>query len=94
MVDRIDNERGYEPGNVRWAIKGDCIKLDSGATPDDGAQTLAAGSIDTFDSDKDKSCTVDVELARSVPGEVDPAFTEGGSIEARHVRSASFTSNP
>lgn len=81
-------------GNVRWGIDGDCIKLDSGSTPDDGAQALPAGTIDTFDSDKDESCTVNVDLTRSSGGEIDPAFSEGGSIEARQVRKASFTSNP
>jgi hypothetical protein len=81
-------------GNVRWDIDGDCIKIDSGTTPDDGMQALAAGSIETFESDKDKSCTVGLDLTRNRNGEIDPAFTEGGSIVARQVRSASFTSNP
>jgi hypothetical protein len=81
-------------GNVHWDVEGDCIQMDDGMTPDDGAQSLPAGSIETFDSDKDESCTVNVGLSRSQSGDIDPAFTEGGSIAARHIRSASFTSNP
>jgi hypothetical protein len=81
-------------GNVRWALEGDCIKLASGMTPDDGAHSLAAGAIDTFESDMNESCTVAVDLTRSQSGEIDPAFTEGGSIVARQIRGASFTSNP
>jgi len=81
-------------GNVRWDIDGDCIQIDTGSTPDDGTNSLAAGTISTFDSDKNKSCTVNLDLTRSKSGQIDPAFTEGGSIVARHVRSASFTSNP
>lgn len=87
----------WEPpatGNVRWGLKGDCVKLASGTTPDDGAHSLPAGTIDTFESDNDKSCTVDIDLTRSQSGEIDPAFTEGGSIVARQVRGASFSSNP
>lgn len=77
-----------------WKLSGECIKLDSGSTPDDGAHTLEAGSIETFESDMDESCTATFELTRSRTGSVDPAFTEGGSVVARHVRQQGFTSNP
>ena len=81
-------------GNVRWNLDGDCVQHASGSTPDDGVQALPEGSIDTFSSDRDKSCTVDIELTRSAGGNINPAFTEGGSIVARQVRTASLTSNP
>lgn len=87
----------WEPaggGNIGWHLEGDCIKTDSGSTPDDGSNEIGAGDIDTFDSDKDKTCTVDLELDRAQKGTIDDAFTEGGSIVAKHVRSASFTSAP
>lgn len=90
-------ELAWDPpasGNVRWALDGDCVQLDDGSTPDDGAHSLAPATIDTFESDKEKSCTVDLDLTRSAGGTIDPAFTEGGSIVARQVRAASFTSNP
>jgi hypothetical protein len=77
-----------------WKLSGECIKLDSGSTPDDGAYTLEAGTIETFESDMDKSCTATFEMTRSRNGSVDPAFTEGGSVVARHARSQGFTSTP
>ncbi len=83
-----------DSGDMDWRLNGDCVKLDSGSTPDDGMNTLAAGDIETFDSDKAKTCTVDLELTRAQGGTIDSAFTEGGSIVARHVRSDSFTSAP
>jgi hypothetical protein len=90
-------EYTWEPsgeGDMDWHLNGDCVQLDSGSTPDDGANELSAGEIETFDSDKDKSCTVELELTRAQGGDIDSAFTEGGSIVAKHVRSDSFTSTP
>jgi hypothetical protein len=81
-------------GSARWDIDGDCIQSAGENTPDDGDHSLAPASIETFMSDMDKSCTVDLTLTRSQAGTIDPAFTEGGSIVARQVRGASFTSNP
>jgi hypothetical protein len=79
---------------VSWEIEGDCIQRDDGSTPDDGSNTLEAGSIETFESDAEETCTVDLELRRQRSGDIDAAFTEGGSIVARHVRTESFTSTP
>jgi hypothetical protein len=81
-------------GNIAWDIDGDCIKDADDKTPDDGAGSLAAGEIDTFASDEEETCTVDLTLTRSRSGSIDSAFTEGGSIVARHVRTDSFTSTP
>lgn len=81
-------------GNVDWGVEGECIIREDGNTPDDGAGSIAAGAIETFQSDVDESCTVDLTVTRSEAGAIDPAFTEGGSIVARQVRSASFTSTP
>ncbi len=93
-----DLEYTWDPpgdsGNLSWHINGSCVKLNSGTTPDDGTNTIAAGDIETFESDMDKTCTVDLELSRAQNGDIDPAFTEGGSIVAKHVRSDSFTSAP
>jgi hypothetical protein len=92
-----DLEFTWDPpgsGNVTWDIEGDCIKHDDGSTPDDGTNTLEAGSIETFDSDKEETCTVDLQVRRQRSGDIDGAFTEGGSIVARHVRTESFTSAP
>jgi hypothetical protein len=77
-----------------WKLSGECIKLDTGSIPDDGTHTIEAGTIETFESDMDKSCTATFEMTRSRNGSVDPAFTEGGRVVARHVRSEAFTSTP
>lgn len=81
-------------GDMDWHLDGDCIQLESGSTPDDGMNAIAAGKIGTFDSDKDKSCTAKLELSRAQGGTIDPAFTEGGSIVAKQVRADSFESVP
>lgn len=92
-----DLEYSWEPaadGTMRWQLHGDCVQVKSGSTPDDGANTIAAGDITTFESEKDETCTVTLALTRQQSGEIDPAFTEGGSIVAKHVRSDTFTSAP
>lgn len=81
-------------GTIAWEYEGGCVKGDNGTTPDDGTYALAAGRLETFESDKNESCTVDLKLTRAREGTLDSAFTEGGTIEASQVRSASFTSMP
>ncbi|HKY34701.1 MAG TPA: hypothetical protein VJN18_02075 [Polyangiaceae bacterium] len=93
-----DLEYTWDPpgdgGSLSWHLNGQCVKLNAGTTPDDGTNTIAAGDIETFESDKDKTCSVALELSRSQSGDIDPAFTEGGSIVAKHIRNDSFTSTP
>ena len=92
-----DLEYSWEPeatGNIGWELDGDCIISDDDTTPDDGSDTIEAGTIDTFDSDKDETCTVDLKLTRTRSGSIDEAFTEGGRIVALQVRQDSFTSTP
>lgn len=81
-------------GTIRWRAEGDCIISEDDDTTDDGEASIPAGTIDTFDSDKEETCPVELELVRSRRGTIDSAFTEGGRIEARHVRSATFESTP
>jgi hypothetical protein len=93
-----DLEYTWEPagdGNASWALSGDCVSSDRGSTPDDGSNDIAAGDIEPkFESDADKSCTAKLSLERSQEGTIDAAFTEGGSIVAKQVRTDSFTSTP
>ncbi|HET8934946.1 MAG TPA: hypothetical protein VFN67_15970 [Polyangiales bacterium] len=96
---RADDELKYtwDPagdGNIGWEIDGDCIKKDEGSTPDDGSNKFGKDDIDTFESDKDKTCSVQLQLVREKTGHVDAAFEKGGHIVARHVRTKSFTSTP
>jgi hypothetical protein len=92
-----DVELSWDPpgnGNLDFGMSGDCIQLESDDLPDDGSHTIAAGSIETFESEMEDSCTVEVVLERKQRGDIDSAFTEGGRIEAIQVRSDSFTSTP
>lgn len=92
-----DLEYTWEPagsGDMDWELEGDCIQRDDGETPDDGSNRIGAGTIDTFESEAEDSCTVALELSRERSGSIDEAFTEGGRIVARHVRRDSFTSTP
>lgn len=87
----------WEPagdGNMATNLSGDCIFDVNDDTPDDGENSIAAGTIDTTESKMDETCTLDLTLTRAQSGDIDSAFTEGGSIVARHVRSDSFTSAP
>jgi hypothetical protein len=81
-------------GDLTWEYEGECVLSEDGNTPDDGETTFGLGEIRTFESDANESCTVDVLLARSRGGTIDPAFTDGGRIVARQVRSDSFLSVP
>jgi hypothetical protein len=93
-----DVEYMWDPpgdGDIYWQLSGECIDVKSGDTPDDGSHSIAAGQIEPkFEDDKDKDCTANLALERSLAGTIDPAFTEGGSIVAKQVRSDTFTSTP
>lgn len=93
-----DLEYTWEPegdGNVSWDLSGECVSSDSGSTPDDGTNSIAAGDIEPkFESDAEESCTAKLSLERSQKGTLDAAFTEGGSLVAKQVRSDSVTSTP
>jgi hypothetical protein len=62
--------------------------------PDDGTATISRDQLDVRDGHSGDSCTVTLTLARIQTGQVDPAFTEGGNVQARQVRTATFTSLP
>lgn len=79
-------------GNMDESLYGSCIDLISESIPDDGTATI---SRDRFHAEHaGDTCTVTVSLGRSQAGQVDPAFTEGGSVKASQVRATSFTSAP
>jgi hypothetical protein len=91
-------EYTWEPegsGDIDWELSGECIDSASDNTPDDGSDSIAAGEIEPkFADDEDKDCTAKLSLTRAQPATIDSAFTEGGSIVAKQVRSDSFTSTP
>ena len=93
-----DVELTWDPpadGDLDWDMSGECIEREFDEIPDDGTYTVTADSIEPFlESDKEESCTVSVQLERSLRGSIDEAFTEGGRIVAIQRRRGSFTSTP
>jgi hypothetical protein len=79
-------------GNLDSSMSGPCIDLDLQTIPDDGTATISGDQIHARNTTD--ACTVTLTLARTQSGEVDPAFTEGGDVDAHQIRSASFTSTP
>jgi hypothetical protein len=78
--------------NIESSIVGSCIDVIAETIPDDGTATIAGDQLHAHSSSD--ACTVTLSLARVQSGQVDPAFTEGGDVKARQVRSASFTTTP
>ncbi len=74
------------------SLLGTCVGLTLKTIPDDGAATIAGDEL--IAQRADDACTVTLTLARRRSGDVDPAFTEGGHVEARQVRDATFTTAP
>jgi hypothetical protein len=81
-------------GDIDESIGGSCVDLILETIPDDGTATISRDQIHASAGGAGDACTVTVSLARSQSGQPDPAFTEGGSVTARQVRSTTFTSKP
>ena len=79
-------------GDVDASLHGSCIDIVLETTPDDGTSTIARDRIHAPTATD--ACTATLTLARTQSGEVDPAFTEGGDVTARQVRSGTFTTTP
>jgi len=80
-------------GNVDESVYGSCVDLILETIPDDGTATISRDQLHDAGHTGD-SCTVTVSLARNQSGQPDAAFTEGGSVNARQLRTATFTSTP
>jgi hypothetical protein len=85
---------GPSGGNLEESVSGSCIDTILETIPDDGSATISRDQLHVRDGQSGDSCTVTVTLARVQTGQVDPAFTEGGNVQARQVRAATFTSTP
>jgi len=92
-----DLEFTWEPegdGDIGVHVDGDCFFFETHSTPDDGSHSIPPKDLVGPGSDDGDECTGTVELTRSRRGTIDSAFTEGGEIRARHVRSDTFKSVP
>jgi hypothetical protein len=85
---------GSSGGNMELSLSGSCIELIVMTIPDDGSATITRDQLRVLDGHSGDNCTVTVTLARIQSGQVDPAFTEGGNVKGRQVRTATFTSLP
>jgi hypothetical protein len=88
------DEDAQEDTDMYWYIEGPCILDEDGETPDDGEAVIDADQIQTFMSNANMSCSVDLAVSRRQDGELDPAFSEGGRITAAQRRNITFISSP
>ena len=80
------------PANLDSSLVGPCVGVIAETIPDDGTASISGDQLHAQNATD--ACTVTLTLARVQSGQVNPAFTEGGDVKARQVRSASFTSTP
>lgn len=81
-------------GDMKWSLEGDCIKLQSGSTNDDGSLTIDSDDVEVWQSNVGESCKVTVTLDRVKKGTTDAEFEEGGEFRAIQRRTVTFTSTP
>ncbi len=79
-------------GDLDLSLYGSCIDIVLQTIPDDGTATISGDQIHAQTATD--ACTATLALARTRSGTVDPAFTEGGDVSARQLRSVTFTSTP
>lgn len=81
-------------GDINVHVDGSCLFFEDQDTPDDGDHSVPPEDLEGPGDDDGDECTGTVELTRQQGGEIDSAFTEGGEIRARQVRSGTFRSLP
>jgi hypothetical protein len=80
---------------LTWQISGDCIvaQVDHQIS-DTGTLIIPAGAIQPKANQGANSCTAAIRLYRTRTGAVDPAYGEGGALQARQTRAISILSTP
>lgn len=89
----------WQPGRADFMaieVSGFCIApAVFGVPPGATSYTIGASQLHVLDGQPpNDSCDIDIVVVRSRAGSVDPAFGEGGSFEARQVRSVTVVSVP
>lgn len=76
-------------------LRSDCI-LDAEVSVDGdpGAYTFEAGSLEPIESQEGNACEAELLVERRRYGDLDPAFTTGGSVYAAHARTVSLRLDP
>lgn len=83
--------------DMSWrVIGGSCADADNlpDIAGDPGVMTLEVGDVVALEGHESESCSITVELTRSRPGTLDPAYGEGGTVYARQVRKIELLSAP
>jgi hypothetical protein len=80
---------------MRWSIDGDCMfETNKSLTSDTGTVTVVLADFNMHSGDEQTSCAANFCVARNRKGTLDPAYGEGGVIDAEQQRCAAFTSAP
>lgn len=80
---------------IRVEINGGCIQFWGVDLASDGGSTVVpAGTLAPANDVAPEACDLDVIVTRTLAGEVDPAYGEGGRAEGRQVRSYHVSSTP
>jgi hypothetical protein len=97
--------RADDPLDVTWApsdsgdpmtliFDGDCVFTASEKASDTGTFTVDKGTLKSTDSDKPKTCDVNLEVDRKRVGSADPQFDPDSYFHLSQRRTSSFTSKP
>jgi hypothetical protein len=80
------------PANIESSLVGACVDVIAETIPDDGTRAISGDQLHAHNATGRLHRHADPGARPERPGR--PAFTEGGDVKARQVRSASFTSTP
>ena len=82
---------------MSWTIDGPCLQRTGGNIDGDpGSATVSGGTVtvgDAYDPDT-ATCEGTLEVWRTRPGDLDPGYGQGGTIDANQVRRLTFNSVP
>lgn len=79
---------------MSYSVYGNCIQTLSNTVSDTGTTTINAGSLTAQNGQTANNCQITIQLSRSRAGHVDPAYGQGGNINATQVRTVQVLSTP
>ena len=87
-------QAGTKGEPVTWILRGDCLVAQAGSISDAGQTVIPASRFVPAASQEQATCNASFCLERDRQGTVDPAFGEGGTINAVQSRCVAFLSAP
>ncbi|MFT7520952.1 MAG: hypothetical protein ACI9MC_003103, partial [Kiritimatiellia bacterium] len=76
-----------EDGEIEVTIDGSCILTytqDEGN--DTGSASILGSNVETIEDEAGVSCPIEITVRRTLGGQLDPAFKEGGLVQGRQER--------